>query len=254
VRAAEEPAEQAALANRYQAAMNDAISRNCEAQAREFEAAASTAQVVISRRLYEIDRLATSENQLYATFYQLSEAEVRLPNGEKWDTLRAVADEALFPGYKKQIRFGALSLDGIGLTNYGDCTMVLHENMIAHRTSFFEENSVIFMEKKGVPMAKANVLPRGYRAFWANRGRLCLAKLVGEIHPGTEKKDFAMLLLRNGRKSEDDVFVEAHVFGSVSIRTMERINVRKAARKGQRVFLKALESKLKKMRVTLGEI
>ena len=87
----------------------------------KFESAVSKARPVICRPLLEMQRLATSDNEIYATYYQLLAAGVRLPKGDKWDVLRAVADDALFPGYKDVLRFGALSLDGFGCLGYGEC-------------------------------------------------------------------------------------------------------------------------------------
>ena len=54
--------------------------------------------------------------------------------------MRVFADDALFPGYKEQIRFAALSLDGKGLSSYGECTLILRDHMIAHRASVLEGN------------------------------------------------------------------------------------------------------------------
>jgi len=78
---------------------------------------------VISRYYSEVLRLASSPNQVYGTFYQLVDAGIRLPEGNQWDILREIADTVLFPGYKKEVRFGALSLDGQGLPNWGDCSI-----------------------------------------------------------------------------------------------------------------------------------
>jgi hypothetical protein len=71
-----------------------------------------SSRAIIARSLSEFLRLAMSDHEVYATYYQLVEAEVRIPGGGKWDGLRRLADDTLFPGYKDQIRFGALTLRG----------------------------------------------------------------------------------------------------------------------------------------------
>ena len=139
VYAAEVADEVNALERRYQSAKRDAVARGAETALGNFEAALSNSQAVIARPVSEVLRLSTSDNELYATYYQLLNSPIRLPTGEKWDVLRASADSALFPNYKEEIRFGALSLDGFGISNYGECFIILRTDMIAHRASVFEK-------------------------------------------------------------------------------------------------------------------
>lgn len=254
VRAAEQAEEREALNNRYKDALQQAASRGCQQVAKDFEAAISDSQAVIARSLLETYRLASSDNELYATFYQLVEGGIRLPSGEKWDTLREVADGALFPGYKKNVRFAALSLDGCGLSSYGECFLVLHDHMIAHRASVFEENSVIFMEKHKILISQSNNLPKGYRATWEERAKLCLAKLVDKLHPNTKKDAFAHILLKEGKTPAEDSFVEVHIWGPMTARTFERIVVNRPKRRADRVILKALSEKFSKVGVTINTV
>jgi len=252
VRAAEQVEEQEALNKRYQESLQRAASSSCEQVAKDFETALLDSQAVIARSLLDASRLVSSDKQLYATFYQLVEAGVRLPSGSKWDPLREVADSALFPGYKKQVHFAALSLDGWGLSNYGDCFLVLRNQMIGHRASVFEENSVIFMEKHKIPMSQAHNLPAGYRATWGERAKLCLAKLVYKLHLNTREDAFARILLKEGKTSEEDSFVEVHIWGPMTARTIERVIVNKPKRRADRVILKSLYEKLLKVGVALN--
>ena len=136
VRAAEAKDERAALAERYRIAVEAAAARGCGEVVREFENAARTSQAVIARPLPETERLASSDLQLYSTYYKLIEAGVRLPSGEKWDKLRQLADVSLFGLFNApQIRFAALSLEDAALASYGECCLVLREDRIAHRAS-----------------------------------------------------------------------------------------------------------------------
>lgn len=222
---AEDAAEVDALRQRHQLARQDGLARGADAAIENFEAAIANTRAVIARPVNELQRLTTSDNEVYATFYQLLKAKVKLPTGEKWDALRGVADEALFSGYKEQIRFAALSLDGVGLMNYGKCFIILRTEMIAHRASVFEENSVLFMDHQNIMMRDADKLPHGYRATWENRDRLCVAKLAAKIDAATLPDAYSGLLLRQGTTSEEDDFVEVHIWGPLTIRTIEEVSL-----------------------------
>jgi hypothetical protein len=179
----------------------------------------------------------------------LLEAEVKLPDGNAWDPLRRLADEALFPGYKEKIRFAALSLDGDGLPGYGECSLVLRDEMIAHRTSVLEGNSALLLRKWDY-----NV-PTGSRAAWIERGRLCVAKLAARLRPGMTETDFASLLLRPRPRREDDELVEVHVWGPMSSWTFARVVLRRpvGAPGPTKVRVKALRVRLAEAGIELEE-
>jgi len=203
-----------------------------------FEAAAKSSKAVINRHLADIERLASSDQQIYATYYERLDAGVQAPYGDSWDRWRRIADATLFPLYEKRIRFAALSLDGVGVRNYGDCSLVLREGLVADRTTVFEENSAVFVRDRG------SRLPPGRRATWDQRSRLCVAKLAAAIHAGTTPSDYPGLLLHQGATLEEDRFVEAHIWGPLTVRTCERvILVPKGKMRGQ-AFRKALRSRL----------
>ena len=252
---AEVSEERDELQRRYDEAKQESQSRGADTlQAVEgFEAAVSGSRAVIARSVEELQRLATGDNEIYATFYQLLNAKVRLSAGSKWDVLRGVADVGLFPGYMDHIRFAALTLDGLGLQNYGDCFLVLRTEMIAHRTTVFEENSVLFMEHHNIKFSEANNLPRGCRATWEERGKLCVAKLAGRIDASTAPGAYSGILLRQGATSEDDDFVEAHIWGPMTIRTIERVILNPRTRHQARAIKdRANMARLAKFGVTLG--
>lgn len=209
---------------------------------RELEAAAASSRAVIARSLHETMRLATKDNEVYATYHQLTEIEFRIPDGDKWHLLRKLTDMALFGDYMKEIRFAALSLDGLGLMRYGEYSWVLREEMIAHRASVFEENSVMFMDRLNVRLADAGNLPTGHRATWADRGKLSVSKLAGKIDDGTSSEALPELLPRQGSQGEEDEFVEVHVGGPMTVRTLERIQPKRGPRR--QAIGRALKAKL----------
>ena len=254
--AAQDSAEMAALQHRYEKAKLAAQSRGAETlrAVEGFEAEVSNSRAVIARSVAEFQRLSTSDNEGYATYYDLIEAEVRFPSGNKWDNLRPVADEALFPHYKNKVRFAALSLDGAGLPGFGECFLVLRTGMIAHRTSVFEENSLLFFSKHFKPGINETArLPHGYRATWERRAALCVAKLADRIDGATPPGAYSGLLLRPGSASEDDDFVEVHVWGPMTIRTVERVIFNKpTSRAAREITSRANKQRMAKFGVTLG--
>jgi len=252
VLAAEEPAESAALERRYQAAKKNAIARKADSALQEFENALASSMAVIARSESEVLRLATSPRQLYGTYYQLREAGLRLPDGEEWDILRELADTVLFPDYKKEVRFGALSLDGIGLPNYGSCSIVLKEDMIAHRASVFEENSALFVERHKIKISRRPRLPKGYRATWSSRARLCVAKLSGRIDSPTGPDKYSQILLKAGTTLEHDEFVEVHIWGPMTVRSMERVIVIASRASKRATITRTIKSKLARHKVRVN--
>ena len=252
VLAANESSEVAALNRRYQTAKKDALSRNADVALQLFENALVGSKAVISRFQSDVLRLASSTRQLYGTYYQLIEGGLRLPDGDEWDVLRELADTVLFPKYKEEMRFGALSLDGHGLPNYGECSIVLREEMIADRTSVFEENSALFVERHNIKISRKPNLPKGYRATWAERAKLGVAKLYGRIDSTTTPDKYSRILLRAGATSESDDFIEVHIFGPMTVLTMEQVIVIAPQASRRATITRAIKSKLAKHNVQVN--
>jgi hypothetical protein len=244
VTAAEEPEEQAALQRRYDSAIAESASRGVSDVLLELKDAIARSLAVISRPLGEVQRLATSDKQLYATFYQLLRAGVRLPGGAKWDILRAVADEALFPGYKEEIRFGALTLDSRGVSSYGGCHLILRTDMVQHRATAFEENSTMWMKHHDIKMAEADNLPRGYRSTWDDRDKLGVAKLAINLAPTTRSEEFSSILMKQAASSDADEFIEVHICGPLTIRSFDHATLPVGATRAQRVICRKLVTDL----------
>jgi len=215
--------EHKALDRRYREAVQDARNRGCEEIVRSFEDRAATTQAVIVRPLWETMKLAEGDHQVYSTYHQKTEQELQVPDGSGWDLLRRVGEPALFGEYTREIRFAALTLDGTGVESYGECAWVLRDDMIAHRASVFEENALTFMSRHRIQVAKVDKIPAGYRAAWEERAKLCVAKLAGRINGTTEPRDFAALLVTQGKTSKDDDFVEVHIGGPLTVRAFERV-------------------------------
>lgn len=252
VRAAEIPEEKKALTERYRKSIEKAILRGCQDVVNDFEAATSKSQAVITRSMVDTFKLLSSDKQLNATYYELLEAGVRLPSGNEWDAIREVVDSALFPYYKKYISFGALSLEGIGLSNYGECSLILDDHMIAHRATVFEENSITFIKKLNIPISHANKLPPGFRALWSERGKFCVAKLADNLNKTTSKDAYPDILMEEGKTSAEDSFVEVHIWGPMTKHTLKELFINNPKRKTSRAILKAMCEELKKINIQIN--
>jgi hypothetical protein len=244
---ASEEAEIAALEDRYQAALRALADRGLARATEACEAALAASRAVIARSLGEVQRLASSDKQGYATYYQLTEAEARFPDGDDWDLLRRLADEMLFPGCKEHVRFAALTLDGASLPHYGNCSMVLRTSMIEHRASLFEENSAVFVSRYSGRLGEAASALRGRRATWATRVKLCVAKLANQIRGQLQPHELSALLIGPGETSADDRFIEVHVWGPITIRTVGAVHVDPPQDPAREVILDSLKQQLAKL-------
>ena len=215
---ADQEEEHNALQQRYQEAQADASRRGARVVLIAFEqAVAAHSRAVAARHVEEAGRLASSDNKIYPSFYEEVEAGIRTPNGGPWDRDREPIDSMLFNYYKKAIRFAALSLDERGVEDYGECFMLLREDMIAHRATVFEANSVKFVKAKVIAMGSMQI-PPGYRAVWQERGYLAVAKLARHLAANTPADAFPRLLL-TGRDTGLDDFIEVHIYGPMTIRS-----------------------------------
>jgi hypothetical protein len=206
---------------------------------------ATRSRVAISRDSSEVYRLACSEDQLYTTYYHLIQAGARVPTDSKWDSDRLSGDSKIFPYYHGEVRFGALTLDNAGVLHYGDCHLIMKTTMIDFRTTVFTENTASFA-------ANNSVIPPGHRATWEQRGRLAVAKLGATLPPSTTAAELPAFLKKDRTSSSDDSFLEAHLYGSMSIRTVEQVGISLA--KNPAVRLKALREKLNKLPVPLVNV
>jgi len=243
VRAAQD--EQQELDRRYGDALAQAGARGADQAALQFGAAVQSSKAVIARPLRDVERLASSDRELYPTFYGLTEGEVRSSFGDRWDILRRVADAALFPGYQQHIRFAALSLDGDGLDEFGECFLVLREDMIAHRASGFEDNSASFVERHHHPVLE------GFRSTWEERPKLCVAKLAKDLQPGMLESEFPAILLRQKSGSQESGFVEVHIYGPISVHAVDKVILRKGRTQPRKAMVLELRDRLAKAGVTL---
>ena len=139
--------------------------------------------------------------------------------------VQAIADARLFLGYENHLTFGVLSLDGRGLAQYGDVTVVINDRYIAQRASVTETDSVAMVKKHVL----SDELPRGFRATWNQRAKLAVAKLGHLIRSDTTLDTFPDLILREGEGSFRDDFFPVQIYGEVNKATFRSVHVRHRA-------------------------
>jgi hypothetical protein len=222
-------AEKTELNDRYDAAMKDAAQRGAADVVKAFEQAAAQSQAVVNVDLRILKTLIEDDRNHYANYYELVRAGVRSPAAPDNDRDRAAADALLFGSViPEKITFAALSIDGRGLISYGDYSLTLRENMVKNRISLLEENSYDFVDNHNV--TRKNKPPKGYRAVWRDRGRLAAAKPAPQLSDKTPKDEFARILLFSDGNRANDRFIEAHIYGSFTRATIEKV----AAPQGKR--------------------
>lgn len=253
VTAASQKTERDELGVRYKQACDLLTSKDCDSLRHELEMEIrANSKAVISTNFNELERLAQADTNVFSTYYKRVQAGLQIPNGDKWDVLRGVAEHAAFPGYKNQIRFGALSLDGVGVKNYGECSMELKDMMVAHRTSLFEDNNVLFtVYTQRAAMADAVNLEPGHRAAWDEREKLCIAKLAPRLNSGAKSEAFPQLVLEQGQTTSDDKFIETHIWGSLTIRSVACVRIHRERNRPLRAAIADIERLLKQYNVKL---
>jgi hypothetical protein len=222
VKLAERRDERDALEARFQAALRDADTRSCRRVVDGFYVASLATKAVICCPAAKLFPLASGSHDLYATFYDLEElrfSRSARPGQPDWNTARIKGEIDLLGGSSatKNIHYAALSIDQFGVANYGEYAVVLRDDMISHRASVFQENSgVYFLRNHGAA-------PKGFRSNWADRGKLCVAKLEDRLTSTSTSADFPKIILKAAPDPVDDEFLEVQVFGPMTVRTFERV-------------------------------
>ncbi|TVS19764.1 MAG: hypothetical protein EA424_07345 [Planctomycetaceae bacterium] len=234
--------------------MSAAGTRGTSKQLEAFERFVETAHPVMCCSVGEVQRLAGSDSELGRTFYMRGSTNLEkgshVLRGPAWDAIRPAAETAFFgDDVKRLIHFAALSPDDQGLSSYGECSVTLRTNLTNYRTSLLENNMLVFFKEKCEDYWRTERIPRGYRAAWEDRARLAVAKLGERLKPDHKDAEFAAILLTRGPSTADDEFIELHVLGSITVRTIEKIVLNRRPPKTKSSVLRALNYKLDRYNV-----
>jgi len=127
VRAAENHDEISGLNRRYRAALEDAERRGIGTIVASFEANAKNSCAVVNFDLPALFHFVTSPSALYTTYDLAVTGEFRKPADDDNDRRRRTVGALLFGTYSPHIRYAALSMDGAGLTTYGEFSVILRD-------------------------------------------------------------------------------------------------------------------------------
>ena len=249
VRASELPEEKAALRQRLTDARTSTRARKCEAVLDDFGRAVLQSRAVICRSIGILSSLVASDNVMYGNYYKQIEGDARLPEDNAFDRGRPAVDGTLFPNYHKDMYFAALSLDKIGLTSYGEYSIVLKEKMISGRASVFEENGFHFCPKHRIVVG--DPIPPGYRAIWIDRNELGMAKLHSKIESSTRPNQYPGILLSQGANPKDADFIEVHIWGPIHRSAIELVVGPKPKRREDIALWNSVRTKLTEVGATL---
>jgi hypothetical protein len=186
------------------------------------EIVAATSIAVINRTPSALFQALHSEDDMSGNFYSLVNARLRRPGTDRFNELRPIVDQAIFPGYYTTIQFAVLTLDGAGLPNYGSCTLALSTKHIQERASVFDGNTLTWVLNEGFAVSTLVELPPGRRAGWADRGKLAVARVSD---PPPLDSGHANRLLRRGATSADDDFIEVHIWGELTAFALSEVTL-----------------------------
>lgn len=241
----------------------DSQKKKCEAGGRDdefarFEKATANSHALFACPLLRLHREIASGTDIFETYYQLEELRLRSskPSSLDWEALRPQTEIQLLGSktHIKQLHYACLSLDWESLSNYGDCVVKLENEMIGHRASCFEGNSAVIYAVEGK-------FDHYLRSDWDGRGRICSAVLAEKLSKGTRDDEFAKLLVVSAADSVDDQFIEVHVFGTITAKSIAEVRffLSKAKDKSAKaksrdaVYREAITEKLTAVSVTVSE-
>ncbi|MCH8207884.1 MAG: hypothetical protein IIA62_02325, partial [Nitrospinae bacterium] len=200
--------EREALESNYQHAVREADAGSSRDTLNKFEKAVSDSFVVVNMKDALLLQFLNNDTMDYKNHYLLVEEGIIAPYPLQEEGDRSTTESKLFPLYYKEIRYGALSIDGYGLESYGNIAVKLKSDLIKNRTSFFVENSLAFMKRYKIQVFGS--FPKGFLAIWENRCKLAVSKEFDPEKNSPEETDFAKLLLNSTNVKFKDRFVEAH--------------------------------------------
>ncbi len=247
VRAAEQDDERQALTRRVAGAESQAGKNGTVPLLAKLRAASRRSRAVRVRSLDEVYSLVKGDDKLLGTFYDLKGAGLLRPSVTDVEAARQSAEPLVFLNYQDKIQFAALTLDEAGLFTYGDCAMFFEEAKIANRATVFEENCVFFCQRHEVGPARPNI-PPGYRATWAQREELVVAKLGPRLLAHMQESDFPSILMSSGSDPSKDEFIEVHIYGRLHRSVLDYIVLR-PKRKGYMAFVRGMKACLGDVRV-----
>jgi hypothetical protein len=228
VRAAARKEERDALDARYHKAIEDSEQNGSLDRLRDFEEKVKASFTVVNVDVDFLYTFLTSKKGLYSTYGKQVEGQIRRPAEAEDDKHRGTVESMIFGSYARNIRYGALSMDGSGVSSYGALALRLREIAVSKRATTLEDNSYRFTEKHNVGPGKP--FPLGYTATWDERHKLAVAKLAGRISSKTSEAEYPKILMYSQGERETDDFIEVHIYGPFDANAIESVQGKSSAK------------------------
>ena len=254
VRAVKSKEEIDALNARYKAAFENSHKNGSFDNLKAFEEETKKSCAVINCNLYYLTYFCTNDKVLYSNYSLQRKGQSRKAADEEDDKRRRSVEAMFFGDYAEEIRYAALSLNGIGLKSYGAYSILLKEIAIQDRATLLENNSYGFVLKKD--LRAGDKIPVGFRSCWGDRHKLAVSKLQPIIHANTKMNEFAKILLKADSKNRaNDEFIEVHIYGGFDNKAVESVTANfKSKDKKERAFQNITRDILKKSSVVVIEL
>lgn len=220
VRSAGKAEEKRALEARYSKAFEEATDGHLD-RLKDFSKKLKTTCAVFNEDIGFLHTFITNNKALYASYILGVKGKLRKPAKGENDRHRTTVESMIFGAYGEDIRYAALSLDGIGVKSYGKYSLRLRDVAIDTRASLLEDNSYVFVEKHG--MKAGTEIPPGHRATWEDREKLALAKLAQKITSSTSEAEYAKILLFSEGDYKTDQFIEVHIYGEFDANAIDSV-------------------------------
>lgn len=216
--------EQAELDLRYEQAKQDLESRSLGRFLPEIEKIAEACRPVIGMDVHVCNNLLKGGK--YWNYHFRVEIGDREVASETNHGDRLMVNERIYPHYARYLHYGLLSPDGSGLTNYGSVAVSwrVDPHFLLTRATLLEENEFRFFETHKLGVLGTPV-PTGYRAIWADRAKLVVAKLAPQLNASLDTAELAGLFMAAGADRPGDVFVEVVIYAEKGIDSQDVVEV-----------------------------
>ena len=235
-------AELSALDKRLTVQETLADARQMRAVLDNFGLAMLNSKVVMAKSLAAVENLIKSDNALMVSYHKQVASGSRLPEINEWDRGRIAAESTILPDFYPEINFAALTLDGRGHPAFGPYFVLLKDEMIAQRSTVFEENPFAFCVRHKVLAGKSP--PPGYRAVWDDRSKLAKAKLQPKLKNSTDRNEYPQILMQTGAGTGDGDYIEVHIYGPIHRAAIDRVIGRRPKRGPDLAIWKNIERNL----------
>jgi len=215
--------ERKKLVDRYKQAINESEKAGTLRRVRAFEnEVLNEARLITACMHYKFFPLGQRDDGVFPTFQQLFHAELTFAGDDPNNRDRLVAEEAILPGCSERIHFAAVAINDVGIYHYGKYFLIWDLAMVRHRTTLFIANCLTWQKENNLDLEIP--APPGNRSSWEDRALLAVVKCAASIKKRTRSSEFARLLLKNRRrKNEYDVFIEGHIWGPLTRRSLAKV-------------------------------